>query len=136
MELDASMDPSMEAPTGPAGAGMDADQEMPGAEDKPLNATEIEKEADKIAGDDAGDSDQEVANQLKAEQDAEMQAQQERQELMQPQIDKLNTNLGALQTGIQQGQAQTADAGQAFGGLDKEMAALKQVIANIQKTMA
>jgi chromosome segregation ATPase len=135
MELDTSMDPEMDAPAGP---GMDDQQNMvePEAEEKPLNATEIEKEADEIAGDDAGNADAEIANELKAQQEAEMQAAQERQEMMQPQIDKLNSSLANIQTGLTQGQAQATDANQAFGGLDQEMAALKQVVANIGKTMS
>jgi len=105
------------------------------AAEKPLNATEIEQEADTIAGTDAGDADQQVADELKAQQEAEQVAAQQRQEIMQPQIDKLNTSLGAIDTGITQGQTQVTNADAAFGGLDKEMAALKSVIAGIKKSM-
>jgi hypothetical protein len=122
MELDAPMDASIEAP------------EAPGAE-KPLDAVEIEKEADAIAGADSGDADKEIAGELQAQQEAEQQAEQERQKLLQPQIDEITGLADVIGTGITQGQAQASGAGDAFSGLDKEMAALKTVIANIGKTM-
>lgn len=137
MELDTSMDPGgMDEPAGPGMADQQNMVEPEAEEEKPLNATEIEKEADEIAGDDAGNADAEIANELKAQQEAEMQAAQERKEMMQPQIDKLNSSLSNIQTGLTQGQAQATDANQAFSGLDQEMAALKQLVANIGKTMS
>lgn len=135
MEVDASMNTSMDS--NPAGADLASDigpqQEEQG--DKPLDELEIQKQADEIAGDDAGDADRQIADQLKAQQNAEQEMMQQRREMLEPEMDKLDSGMNALQTGVTQGRAQAADAGEAFNGLDQEMAELKAVIANVGKSL-
>lgn len=134
VEIDASMDASIEAPPEP---GIEAGEELiePEQSEKPLNATEIEQEADIIAGDDAGNVDAEIAGELQDQQDAELAAEQERRALLEPQLDELGKLGDSIGTGITQGQVQAGEAQGAFGGLDKDMAMLQTLIANLGKSM-
>ncbi len=98
---------------------------------KPLNATEIEKQATEVGGTpEAGDV---VADQMKMQQEMEKEQAQQRQQIMEPQFQQLNDTRGQLQTGVLQGKQATQTGGDQFGNLEKEMTSLNTLIGNLQK---
>ena len=116
-------------PTPKPGAG-EPPPSAPGA-DKPLNSTEIEKQADEVGGTpQAGDV---VADQMKMQQEMEQEQAQQRQQIMEPQFQQLNDTMGQLQTGVLQGKQATQTGGDQFGNLEKEMTSLNTLIGNLQK---
>jgi hypothetical protein len=99
---------------------------------KPLNATEIQKQAQDATGSETAGSD-EVANQLKLQQDMEKQAEQERQKIMEPQMQELHQAMQKLNTGVLQGKQQAMGGNEAFGGLEKEMTNINTLLGTMQK---
>jgi len=113
---------------------MDNEQDVvePGAE-KPLSPTEIDKEAMDAAG--SEDASQEVADQLKQQQDLQKQQDTERQRILEPQLQDLNTTMGALQAGVLQGKDQSDSSNQAFSQMDQELGSLQALIQNLEKSI-
>jgi hypothetical protein len=101
--------------------------------DKPLNATEIEKQAEEQTG--MPDASGQMADQMKMQQDMLKQQNQERQKLIQPQMDSLEQSMNQLNTGILQGKQATMAGGDQFGDLEKEMGAVNALVSNLGKTL-
>lgn len=97
---------------------------------KPMDPTDLQKQARDIGGNDAA-SDV-VAGQLKQQEDMKKQAQQERQRVLDPQFDRMNDVMGELQQGVLQGQQMTQTGNQQFNDLDDEMTSLNTLLGNIQ----
>ncbi len=102
---------------------------------KPLNATEIQKQAaDDTGGENPAAADV-AANQIKVQQDIEKQQQVERQKILEPQFDQLNSAMAGLQQGVLQGKQAATSGGEQFGALEKEMVGLNTLLGSIQKQM-
>lgn len=102
------------------------------AEQKPLNATEIEKQADDQVGTDPAASGQ-VADQMQMQQEMEKQQAMQKEKVLMPQIQQLEQAMQKLNTGVLQGKQAAATGGEQFGTLDKEMTNINSLIGNLQK---
>jgi hypothetical protein len=124
---------------GPAKRMADTPTAQPGgtaaADAKPLNATEIQKQAADDTGGDNPAAQDVMANQMKVQQDMEKQQQVERQKILKPQFDRLNSAMSRLQQGVLQGKQAATSGGEQFGALEKEMTSLNTLLGNIQKQM-
>lgn len=140
IELDSSMDKPMDNEVAGDAASIDAavpeseplDQsvtEPEAGDDKPLTAVEVEKQAEEMAG---VDPESEVADQIKAQEEAQRQMELERQKLLQPQMQELRNSMGALGTGITQGTAAAQTGGEAFSGLDDQMAKINAILGQLE----
>lgn len=131
------MDQSMEEPAAPniptQRPEIDRSVTEPEAgEEKPLTATEVEKQAEDVAGE---DPDQAVKDQIKAQQEIEQKQQMERRKMLEPQMQELQTSMDKLGTGITQGTAAARTGGEAFQGLDQDMAAIQAILQNLEKQL-
>lgn len=138
VELDSTMNTDMGASPPPETGVQDAqadDQsvmEPKAGEEKPLTAAEVDKQAEKVAGE---KPDQEVADQIKAQQEADRQKELQRRQLLEPQMNDLNKSMDSLRTGITQGVSAAKTGGDAFGGLDKQLAQINSILSQLQKQM-
>lgn len=98
-----------------------------------LNATEISQEANKISGDE--NSSAEVEQELKKQQEREKAEKLEKKRIIKPQVDKLNTSLSKLGTGIRQGAEATSEAGNKLNDLDTDMTAIKTMMSSLSKSI-
>jgi len=104
----------------------------PAGADKPMNATEISQEAEEVAGN--KDSSKQAEELLKAQEEAKKAEKLERQRIIKPQMEKLNSSLDKLRTGVTQSTANTQNAGEKLGNLDTEMTTIRTLIGNLEKT--
>lgn len=141
-ELDSSMDQSMEEPAGGDPAVVAATPPEPEkdrsvvepkiGDEKPLQAAEVEKQAEEIAGE---NPDQQITDQIKAQEEAQMAMDMERRKLLEPQMAKLNADMDSLGTGITQGLAGAQAGGEAFSNLDSQMASINAIIGQLEKQL-
>lgn len=100
---------------------------------KPLNSIEVERQARDIGGTDPAANI--VSDQIKAQQDLQKQQDAQRQQVLEPQLQQLNTAMDSLQTQVQQGKQATVAGNQQYTDLDSELAKVNTLMGGIQKQL-
>lgn len=131
-ELDSSIDTSLEEPANTSALPSQSVAISKVGQKKPLTATDVEKQATNIAG---KNPDQQIKDQIKTQEETQRKQEKERQDMLEPQMQDLQTSMDTLGTGITQGASAAKQSGEAFNGLDKNMSAIQTILQNLEKEL-